>query len=290
MLRAIISSLPSVSETFLSDVEKHGIRYISLLLTDVEEAVWQDRLTASLQVYEVLPEECLMIAGERRRIRTASKLGIKCIGVAEPERPDADNLFGCCEYVLENPEEIDVSYVQRVFSRMEGIPLLITETEHLIIRELVITDVPRLCAICNQDSVRAFIRDIGSDLQEEEEKHKAYIENAYRFFDYGYWGVYYKPTGELIGRCGIQDNAVDGRTEVELGYLLAEEYRGRGYAKEAAEAVLDYAFRKLGLSRVVAVIDKQNTASLHVAQKCGMVWEKDIDQRSVYAISPLCSG
>jgi len=93
---------------------------------------------------------------------------------------------------------------------------------------------------------------------------------------------------------------IGGTAEAELGYLVAEEKRGKGYAKEAVKAVLAYAFQELGILRVVAVIDKNNIASLHVAESCGMLWEKDIVKADtgkqngriccVYAISPVLYG
>lgn len=300
MLKTVITCLPDISAKLVSELE---LNHVSVSVMGVHEGetaeLWLERVLTGVRKKGIKECECIVIDQDRERLQVSAGAGIKCIGFIEPNCNDSD-LFGCCTYVIEGWEGISFSYISRVFHRLEAIPLMICETKHLQIRELVQEDIPRLCEICGQDSVREFICDIGDDLQEETEKHSSYIEQAYRFYDYGYWGVYDKQSGLLIGRCGIQDNVIDGIAEVELGYLLAEEQRGRGYAKEAVKAVLAYAFQELGILRVVAVIDKKNTASLHVAESCGMLWEKDIVKTdtgkqngricSVYAISPVSFG
>jgi ribosomal-protein-alanine N-acetyltransferase len=93
---------------------------------------------------------------------------------------------------------------------------------------------------------------------------------------YNLWPVEEKSTGTLVGHCGILDKEVDGRPEFEVVYVLARTYRGHGFATEAALALKAHAFGKLGLTRVVALIDPQNTASAAVAERAGMQWERDV--------------
>ena len=61
-----------------------------------------------------------------------------------------------------------------------------------------------------------------------------------------------------------------------LSYLLDSQHWGYGYAIECCKAVLDYAREDLEIKRVVAVIDKRNTRSIHTAQKLGMKPEKEL--------------
>jgi RimJ/RimL family protein N-acetyltransferase len=63
---------------------------------------------------------------------------------------------------------------------------------------------------------------------------------------------------------------------VEIGWRLMRSAWGQGYATEAARAVRDYAFNTLGLQRLIAMIDPSNLASIRVAKKIGMCYEKDI--------------
>ena len=71
-----------------------------------------------------------------------------------------------------------------------------------------------------------------------------------------------------MGEAGLQ--YLEAGPDVELGYTLARAAWGRGYATEAARAVLHWGFAGLRLHRIVAVADPANTASLHVLEKLGM--------------------
>lgn len=78
-----------------------------------------------------------------------------------------------------------------------------------------------------------------------------------------------KPTGATIGDCALHVHAADPLLG-EIGYTLAREYQGHGYASEAVRGVLGYAFETLGLRRVVAVTDCENTASAALLERVGM--------------------
>jgi [ribosomal protein S5]-alanine N-acetyltransferase len=78
-----------------------------------------------------------------------------------------------------------------------------------------------------------------------------------------------RASGRLIGDAGLYP--VEGAEgDVELGYTLARDAWGRGYATEAALALVDYARTALGATRVVATVDPANTGSRRVLEKVGM--------------------
>ena len=74
----------------------------------------------------------------------------------------------------------------------------------------------------------------------------------------------------------------------EIAYLLAKEYWGRGLATEAAIALKDYGFEKIGCDRLIFLIDPDNIASQKVALKTGLTYEKDIEMEGehlrIYAV------
>jgi RimJ/RimL family protein N-acetyltransferase len=76
----------------------------------------------------------------------------------------------------------------------------------------------------------------------------------------------------VIGATELSMTSLDHR-RAEMGYVLAREAWGRGFATEAAGALLDYAFDKLGLHRVAATCDPDNAGSARVLEKIGMTPE-----------------
>ncbi len=99
----------------------------------------------------------------------------------------------------------------------------------------------------------------------------------YRSWGFGPYAVVTKSNPEVIGYCGLfYFPDLGGQPEIEIGYRLARSAWGLGYATEAAHAVRDYAFSTLGMKRLIAMIDPSNIASIHVAEKIGMQYEKDI--------------
>ncbi|MBK6326205.1 MAG: GNAT family N-acetyltransferase [Chloroflexi bacterium] len=77
-----------------------------------------------------------------------------------------------------------------------------------------------------------------------------------------------------MGRCGLLPWTIDGQDEVEVAYTIAPSHWGQGLGAEAAQAILDYGFDTLGLTRLVCLIDEENVASIRVAGKMGMAFEK----------------
>ena len=91
----------------------------------------------------------------------------------------------------------------------------------------------------------------------------------------GLWATIHKATSQFIGRCGLLPWTIDGQNEVEVAYLISKAYWGQGLGTEAAQAILDYGFEKLNLSRLICLIDQENLASIKVAEKIGMTFEKE---------------
>ena len=88
----------------------------------------------------------------------------------------------------------------------------------------------------------------------------------------GLWALELKESGEFLGQVGLFP--VEGKgPEVEVAYELAPRVWGRGYATEAARALIDYGFGEMRLRRIVALILPANTRSRNVAAKCDMTLE-----------------
>jgi RimJ/RimL family protein N-acetyltransferase len=91
---------------------------------------------------------------------------------------------------------------------------------------------------------------------------------------FGRCAVVWRDTGELVGDAGLIRTEVEGTPEVELGWVVRPDLRGRGIATEAGAAWRDHAFEVLGLTRIVSMIEEGNAASRRVADKLGMSLER----------------
>ena len=112
-------------------------------------------------------------------------------------------------------------------------------------------------------------------------------ERNYAEHGYGLW-IVESHTGEFIGDCGLTWQQVDGQQILEVGYHTARTMQGRGYASEAARACVDLATGTIGESRVVAIINPENTPSRRVAEKIGLRWEGDSRVRSLPVVIYGC--
>src|SRR5436309_3890489 len=84
-----------------------------------------------------------------------------------------------------------------------------------------------------------------------------------------------RSSGTLLGYCGFFHHEVDTKMEIEIGYRLQRDFWNRGLTTEAARAVRDYGFRDFNLERVISLIHPENQASRRVAEKNGMILEKE---------------
>jgi RimJ/RimL family protein N-acetyltransferase len=84
------------------------------------------------------------------------------------------------------------------------------------------------------------------------------------------FAVALKDADRLIGGVGLDGSSGDGSDEPALGYWLGRPYWGNGYGREAVAAVIDYAFRTLGLATIRAYTDPGNAASQKLLLHCGL--------------------
>jgi RimJ/RimL family protein N-acetyltransferase len=75
----------------------------------------------------------------------------------------------------------------------------------------------------------------------------------------------------IIGNCGVR---IAPKSDPEIGYALGVAYWGKGFATEAARALVDHAFDALGYEQLVAGARISNPASRRVLEKCGFQWTR----------------
>ncbi len=95
-------------------------------------------------------------------------------------------------------------------------------------------------------------------------------------YEYDLWPVIERSTNTPIGHCGLLEKEVEGRSEVEVIYVIARTFWGRGFATEISGELIRYAYEVKGLKRIIALIKPDNTASAQVAKRLGMHKKKSI--------------
>jgi ribosomal-protein-alanine N-acetyltransferase len=151
----------------------------------------------------------------------------------------------------------------------------ILETERLLLRELTHGDLDALTVLYRDPGVRRYFPEGTLTREETLEELEWIIGEYYAKHGFGLWATVHKPSRAFIGRCGLLPWVIDGRPEVEVAYMLAKEYWGRGLATEAARAIARHAFDTLPVSRLICVIDADNAALRRVAEKIGMTLYRD---------------
>jgi ribosomal-protein-alanine N-acetyltransferase len=148
---------------------------------------------------------------------------------------------------------------------------MILETERLLLRNWRDSDVNHYLVLANDVGYHCFSRP-GRFLVRSAEEAQAKVRERVLLFEerkLGKFPVFLKESGEFIGTCGMEPFDLDGRSEVELGYRLCLNFWGKGYAREAAAAILSYGFGDLKLPRIMAFALAQNKASLGILDQLG---------------------
>lgn len=168
----------------------------------------------------------------------------------------------------ESDWELDPEFEKRDALRKAGIPVEIARTDQLLIRETIDSDISDYIRIGTDQAVRKYIAPMQPTLEEEIVYTKAYVRHMYAFYDFGLWTVLEKDAygqERVIGRAGLfPSERLAG--QIEMGYMIAPECQGNGYGKEAAETVLRYAFNVLDLEEVHLFAEKENKASVKLAE------------------------
>ena len=143
-------------------------------------------------------------------------------------------------------------------------------TDRLVLREFVIADWPAVLAYQRDprylrlypwtDRTEAEVREFVQmfvDQQAEQPRRKFQL------------AITFPEGGPVIGNCGIRRKP-ENDWEADIGYELAPEYWGRGYATEAALTIVSFGFRDLGLHRVSSWCIADNAASVRVLERVGL--------------------
>jgi RimJ/RimL family protein N-acetyltransferase len=146
----------------------------------------------------------------------------------------------------------------------ENVPRL--ETARLLLREWRDDDLDAFAAMSADPEV---MRYLGGVLDRGDSWRRIALHAGHwALRGYGNWAVERKADGVLIGRVGLWNP--EGWLGLEIGWKLARDAWGHGYATEAASAAIDWAWTTLRTPRLISVIDPRNVASVRVAERLGL--------------------
>lgn len=161
--------------------------------------------------------------------------------------------------------------------------MTLLETERLLLRELTFDDAPFILTLLNDPS---FIRYINDKNVRNLEDARQYMLNgpmaSYARHGFGLYLVELKNSAAPIGMCGLLKR--EELPDPDIGFAFLPEFWGKGFALEAARAVMNDARERLKLKRVLAIVMPDNIASIKLLEKLGMTFERDNDDVQVFAI------
>lgn len=155
---------------------------------------------------------------------------------------------------------------------------MILETERLFLREMTMDDFDALYAVLSDAEIMQHY-----PYSFDEERVRSWIErnmDRYKNDGFGLWAVCLKDTGEMIGDCGLTLQNIDGTMLPEIGYHIRRDQQRKGYAKEAAMAVRDWAFQNTEYPALYSYCKYTNVGSFKTAESIGMHFEKEYEDEA----------
>ena len=158
-------------------------------------------------------------------------------------------------------------------------------TERLTLRAFEEPDIDAWSAVLADPEGQRYVGGVMTPL--ETWLRLASYQGHWQWRGYGQWAVVETSSGRLVGRAGLWFPL--GWPEREVGWHLARDVWGLGYATEAGQAAIEWGRETLGLTRIASVIHRDNARSIAVAERLGMSFDRAAElggqPMSVYAMS-----
>jgi RimJ/RimL family protein N-acetyltransferase len=161
--------------------------------------------------------------------------------------------------------------------------MTVLETERLILRHFNLDDAPFVLTLLNEPS---FLQYIGDKKVRTLDDARQYIINgpraSYERHGFGLYRVELAGSNTPIGMCGLLKR--DELPDPDIGFAFLPDYWNKGFAFEAATAVLTHAREQLKLHRVLAIVNPDNDASIKLLEKLGLRFERMNGEVKLYAL------
>ena len=154
----------------------------------------------------------------------------------------------------------------------------VIRTDRLTLRRFTLSDAEFILRLVNDPS---WLRFIGDKNVHNLDDARRYLREGpldmYERCGFGMYRVDERDRGTTVGMCGLIKR--DTLPDADVGYAFLPEFRGQGYAYEAAAAVLEHGNRVFGLKRILAIVSPDNAGSIRVLEKAGMKFERQQEFR-----------
>jgi RimJ/RimL family protein N-acetyltransferase len=154
--------------------------------------------------------------------------------------------------------------------------MTIIQSKRLALRKLDLRDAEFILELLNEAPFVRFIGDKGvRTLQDACEYLQKGPMDSYLRFGFGLYLTSLLIDGTPIGMCGLVKR--DTLDDVDVGFAFLSRHWSKGYAVEAAAAVLNYARRELQMRRIVAITNPENRSSIAVLERIGLRFERMVN-------------
>jgi RimJ/RimL family protein N-acetyltransferase len=151
----------------------------------------------------------------------------------------------------------------------------ILETERLTLRRANLGDAEFILRLLNEPSFLRFIGDRRVRTLPDAERYIAdRLIASYERNGFGLWVVERRDAAGPIGICGLVKR--DTLPDPDIGFAFLPEFWGRGFAFESAAGVRRYALDVLALTRLLAITNPDNSASIRIVEKLGLVFDRSL--------------
>lgn len=147
------------------------------------------------------------------------------------------------------------------------------ETTRLSVRKIQLEDFDLVLPMYQNEKVKA---ELGGPITAESAKEKFLRGIAgWKNNGFGPWLWFEKQSQQLVARAGLRAFELEGKSVIDVGYILLPEFWNKGFATEIATASIEIGFEILNFSELIAFTSKTNTASQHVLEKVGFQFDHD---------------
>lgn len=150
---------------------------------------------------------------------------------------------------------------------------IFAETDRLILRELLETDVDGMFELDSDPEVHRYLGNNPVTTKEEIKSVIQFVRKQYVDNGIGRWAIIEKSSGDFVGWAGLKfiTETINNHTNFyDVGYRLKKKHWGKGYATETAKISIEYCFTTMNKNEIIGITHVDNQKSRHALEKAGL--------------------